>query len=187
MAGLCWSGALTLLFLADLRAEVSPLAAQRLLFYTLVLAAGFLTFVPVQRHMRLPRLVLEGVGGTALLLYTLAFVPPPNDWLLSPPDLPVYVLFILALFWSSAALIRPFLYALGQRIFHQRARQMDVRRSRRQSYEIGLFCACMTILGGLRVLTWVSILLVALILITAEIFFLSRVEEEEGAVYLGGD
>jgi len=37
------------------------------------------------------------------------------------------------------------------------------------------------------VMTWVSILLVTLILITAEIFFLSRVEEEAGAVYLGGD
>ncbi|MFP4439901.1 MAG: hypothetical protein ACLFVO_21915 [Chloroflexaceae bacterium] len=187
MAGLCWAGALTLLFLADLRAEVSPLAPQRLLFYTLVLAAGLLTFVPIQRHMRLSRLALEGVGGTALLLYTLAFVPPPTGWLLSLPDLPVYVLLILALFWSSAALIRPFLYALGQRIFRQRARRMDVRRSRRQSYEIGLFCACIAILGGLRVMTWVSILLVTLILITAEIFFLSRVEEEEGAVYLGGD
>lgn len=186
MAGLCWAGTLMLLFLADLRAEISPLAPQRLLFYTLVLAAGLLTFVPIQRQLGLPYLALEGVGGAGLLLYTLAFVPPPNDTLLSLPDLPVYTLFILALFLSSSAIVRPFLYAIGQRLFQRRVRRTDTRRARRQSYELGLLCASAAALGGLRVLTWVSLLLVLLILITAEILFLSRFDEETGATIQGG-
>ncbi len=177
-AGLCWAAALALLLLADLHAEAGPLAPQRLLFYTLVLAAGLLTFVPIQRAMGLPRLALEGVGGTALLCYTLAFVPAPTDWLLSLPDLPVYLLFFVALFWSVAAIVLPFIYAIGQRIFQQRARRLDLRRARRQAYGVAAFVSFAAALAGLRVLTWVSLLLLALILITAELLFLSRVKAE---------
>lgn len=179
MAGLCWAGAITLLLLADLRAETHPLAPQRMLFYALVLAAGLLTFVPVQQRMRLPRLALEGVAGTSLLLYTLAFVPPPTDWLLSLPDLPVYGLLIVALFWSAAAIALPFIYALSQRIFKQRARRLDLRRARRQAYEVGTLVASTAVLAGLRVLTWVSLLLLTLILVSAELLFLSRIEAQE--------
>lgn len=178
-AGLCWTGALSLLLLANLRAELHPLAAQRVLFYVLVFAAGLLTFVPVQWHMDLPSLALEGVGGTTLLLYTLAFVPPPTGSLLALPDIPVYLLFIAALFWSTSAVALPFIYALGHRVFQQRARQLDVRRAHRQAHEVGLLFACAAVLAGLRVLTWVSLLLLALILVTAELLFLSRVNAEE--------
>lgn len=176
MAALCWAGVLFLLFLADLRAELDPLAPQRVFFYVLVLTAGLLTFVPIQIRMRLPRLAFEGVTSTALLCYIIAFVPPPTGWLFALPDLPVYLLFITTLFWSTSALVLPFSYALGQRVFKQRARQMDTRRARRQAYECGLLFALAATLAGLRVLTWVSFLLLALILITAEILLLSRIE-----------
>jgi hypothetical protein len=173
-AGVCWSAALTMLLLGNLSAEHDPLAPQRLLFYALVLMGGMLTFVPLQQHMRLPHLALEGVGGTAVLLYTLAFVPPPTGWLLALPDLPVYVLLIAGLFWSTTALVMPFVYAISRRIFRQRARQMDQARVWRQSSEIGFLVAGITILAGLRVFTWVSLLLLVFILFIAELLFLSR-------------
>jgi hypothetical protein len=175
-AVLCWSGTLSLLLLGNLHTEPDPLAPQRLLFYTLTLAAGLLTFVPIQYALSLPRLALEGVISTAVLLYTLAFVPPPTGWLLALPDLPVYALFIAALFWSTSAIVLPFVYAAGKRILRQRARRLDVRRARRQAYEVGALVACIALLAALQVLTWISLLLLVLILVMAEMLFLSRVE-----------
>jgi hypothetical protein len=179
-AGLCWTGTLSLLLLGDLHRETDPLAPQRLLFYTLVLASCLLTFVPVQYALNLPRLALEGVMATFVLIYTLAFVPPPTGSLLFLPDLPVYVLFIAALFWSSSAVALPFVYAAGQRIFKQRARRLDVGRAWRQSYEVGMLFAWVLILAALQVLTWVSLLLLVLIIGTAEVLFLSRVRVRRG-------
>lgn len=176
LAGVSWTGALLMLFLANLTAETNPLAPQRLLFYALVLLAATLTFVPVQYSMRLPRLGLVGVSSVAVLLYTLAFVPPPTGWLLSLPDLPVYVLFIAALFWGTAALVLPFVYAAGQRIFRHRAQQHDVRRAWRQAYEIGLLVACTAALAALHVLNWLSFLLLLLILTIVELLLLARIE-----------
>jgi uncharacterized iron-regulated membrane protein len=126
--------------------------------------------------MGLPSLAFEGVGGTALLFYTIAFVPPPTGWLLSLPDLPVYMLLILSLFWTSSAVVLPFVYAAGQRLFKHRARRRDFRRARRQSYEIGLLVACLAVLAALHVLSWVSLLLLVLILVIGELLLLSRIE-----------
>ncbi|NJP04647.1 MAG: hypothetical protein HC837_02935 [Chloroflexaceae bacterium] len=177
-AGLCWVGALLLLFLVDLRAEPDPLAPQRLLFYVLVMTAGLLTFVPLEQRMGLSGITLQGVGGTALLLYILAFVPPPSQWLLSLPDLPVYGLIIVALFWSTSAIVLPFIYAASQQLFQQRARRLDLRRARRQAHEAGLLLACIAVLAGLGVFHWISLLLVVLIIFIAELLFLSRVKAE---------
>ncbi len=85
-AGLCWACALAALLSAGLDAEQPLLAPARVIFYALVLAAGLLTFVPFQRRLGLPGLALEGVAGSFLLLYTLAFVPPPTGWLLALPE-----------------------------------------------------------------------------------------------------
>ncbi len=175
-AGLCWAGALALLLLANLHAEADLLAPQRLLFYILVIGAGLLMFIPVEKTLRLPGLTVEGVGGTFVLLYTLAFVPPPTDWLLALPDMPIYMLFFAALFWTTSALLLPFVYALGQRFFRHRARRMDVRRARRQAYEIGALTTSIAMMASLGVLTWVSVLLVVLILVIAELMFLSLVK-----------
>jgi hypothetical protein len=177
-AGLCWACAIALLLSGGLEAEHNPLATPRAIFYALVLSAGLLTFVPVQQRLRLPGLALEGVAGTALLLYTLAFVPPPTGWLLALPDTPVYLVFIAAVFWSCSAIALPPIYALGRWTFRQRARQYDRRRAYRQAHEVGALLAVVVGLAGLRLLTPFGIALVVLILVVAEMLFLSFVETE---------
>jgi hypothetical protein len=177
-AGLCWASALALLLSGSPGLAAGLLAPERLIFYGLVLGAGLLTFVPAQRYLDLPGLGFEGVAGSFLLFYTLAFVPPPTGWLLDLPDTPVYLVFMAALFWAVSAVVMPAIYALGKRIFHQRARQYDLRRARRQAHEIGLLAALCAGLAGLRALTLVFVLLLALILMVAELLFLSFVETE---------
>jgi hypothetical protein len=176
--GLCWASALALLLSGDPGFEAGLLAPARLIFYALVLAAGLLTFVPAQRYLDLPGLAFEGIAGSFALFYTIAFVPPPTGWLLDPPDAPVYLVLMATLFWSVAAVVMPAVYALGKRVFHQRARQYDLRRARRQAHEIGALVALCAGLAGLRALTPVFVLLLALILVVAELLFLSIVETE---------
>ncbi|HJZ48910.1 MAG TPA: hypothetical protein VKE41_17155 [Roseiflexaceae bacterium] len=177
-AGLCWACALAMLLSANLDNVNGLLAPARMIFYALVLAAGLLTFAPFQRRLGLPGLAFEGVAGSFLLLYTLAFVPPPTAWLLALPDATVYMLLALGLFWSISAAAMPPIYALGRRVFRERARQYDLRRARRQAHELGLLAALCVGLAGLRVLTPVPVLLLALILGVAELLFLSFVETE---------
>jgi hypothetical protein len=177
-AGLCWACAIALLLSGSLDAEHDLLATPRLIYYALALAAGLLTFVPVQRQLRLPGLALEGVAGVFLLLYTLAFVPFPTGWLLSLPDTPVYVIFAVAIFWSVSAITLPLIYTFGKWAFRQRARQYDMRRARRQAHEVGALAAALAALAGLRLFTPFGVALVALILIVAEMLFLSFVETE---------
>jgi hypothetical protein len=177
-AGLCWACAIGLLVSGSLDVERDLLATPRLIYYALALAAGLLTFVPVQRQLRLPGLALEGVAGVFLMLYTLAFVPPPTGWLLWLPDTPVYAIFAVAVFWSVSAIALPLVYALGKWMFRQRARQYDLRRARRQAHELGLLAAALAALAGLRLLTPFGVALVALILVVAEMLFLSFVETE---------
>ena len=175
-AGLCWACALAMLLSANLEAAHELLAPVRVIFYALVLVAGLLTFVPFQRQLGLPGLALEGVSGSFLLLYTLAFVPSPTAWLLALPDTTVYVLLALGLFWCISAAAMPAIHTLGRWAFRERARQYDLRRARRQAHELGLLAALCVGLAGLRVLTPVPVLLLALILGVAELLFLSFVE-----------
>ena len=177
-AGLCWACAIALLLSGSLDGERDLLATPRLIYYALTLAAGLLTFVPVQRQLRLPGLAREGVVGVFLLLYTLAFVPPPTGWLLALPDTPVYAIFAAAVFWSVSAIMLPLVHALGKWAFRQRARQYDLRRARRQAHEVGALAAALAALAGLRLLTPFGVALVALILVVAEMLFLSFVETE---------
>ncbi len=178
LAGLCWAAALAMLLFGGVSQANAPLAPARLLFTLLALLAPLLTFVPIERGSGLAGLAVEGTLGAALLLYCLAFVPAPHDWLLSLPDLPVYGLLLMALFLCGAAIARPLIHAVGLRLFQQRARALDGRRVRRQSYEVGLMLAVIAALAGLRVLTWVSLLLLALALVIAELLFLSQVQAE---------
>jgi hypothetical protein len=177
-AGLCWSAALLLLLWVSLNSYEQVLAPLRVVFYLFVLAAGLLTFGPIQRQLQLPGLTLEGVAGTALLFYTLAFLPPPTASLLWLPDAPVYVIFATAVFWTVAAVVLPLVYALGRRVFQQRAHQFDLRRARRQAHGVGALAALCVLLAGLRVLTPLSVLLLALILVVVELMFLSFVEPQ---------
>lgn len=173
-AGLCWACALAALLPSQIDPDLPFFAPIRVIFYLLVLAA-ILTFVPFQRRLRLPGMALEGVAGSFLLLYTLAFVPPPTAWLLELPDLPVYLLLALGLFWSVGAAMLPPIHALGTRLFRQRARQYDLRRARRQAGLALLLAACV-LLAGLRALRPAPVLLLALLLLVAELLFLSFVE-----------
>lgn len=174
LAAVCWAGAVLLLVSVDLGRDA--LAPTRVLFYLLVLAAGALTFVPLELSLHAPGLALEGIAGSFLLLYTIAFVPAPKGWLLSLPDMPVYIVLAAGVFWACAAAARPFILIASQRFFQQRARQYDLRRARRQSYEVGLAAALCLALAGLRVLTPLGVLLVILILVVMELMFLSFVE-----------
>lgn len=178
LAGLCWAGALSLLIWGAVDRQQPFDAPERISFYALALSAALLTFIPLERQFGIAGLAAEGVIGASLLLYTLAFVPPPTEWLLSPPDAPVYVLMAVAVFWTVSSVALAPLYALGHRLFRQRARRYDVRRARRQAREIGLLAALAIGLAGLRVLTPVAVALLALILIVAELLFLSFVETE---------
>jgi hypothetical protein len=161
---------------AHLETEYDVLAPVRIIFYVLILIAGLSTFVPIQRQLQIPGLAFEGIAGSSLLLYTVAFVPPPTGWLLSLPDTPVYVIFAAALFWCSSAVVMPLIYVLGQRIFHLRARKYDLHRARRQAHEVGALLAICAILAGLRVLTPPGVVLLVLILVVSEMLFLSFVE-----------
>src|SRR5688500_221243 len=147
-AGLCWACAIAMLLSGNLEAMPELLAPARVIFYALVLVAGLLTFVPFQRRLGLPGLALEGVAGSFLLLYTLAFVPAPTAWLLALPDTTVYVLLALGLFWGISAIAMPAIHALGRRAFRERARQYDLRRARRQAHELGLLAALCVGLAG---------------------------------------
>lgn len=177
-AGLCWALVVALLMFGGLATENDPLAPQRLLFYLLLLAAPMLTFAPLEQALALPGLTVEGTLGAGLLLYALALVPAPNDWLLALPDLPIYGLLLIALFLAGAAVARPLIHAASVRLFQQRARALDGRRVRRQSYEIGVLLAAVAALAGLRVLTWVSLLLLLGTLAIAELLFLAQFRAE---------
>jgi hypothetical protein len=171
----CWSGSLVLLLATNLRSDtIGFLAPQRWLLVILVVVGSLLTFTPIQRSMEISRLVVRGTGGITLLVYTLAFVPPPTGNILSLPDVPVYCLLVIAVFWSLVASSMPFVYALRQRIVKQRIHRLDVSLAWRQSYEIGVLAAGCIVLAGLRVLTWISFLLVLLIVITFELLVLPR-------------
>ncbi|NJL06276.1 MAG: hypothetical protein HC911_15495 [Chloroflexaceae bacterium] len=175
-AVLCWAGAFALLFLGNLASEASPLAPQRVLFYLLIIGAGLLTFLPLEIRMRLRGITLEGTAGFFLLLYTLAFVPPPTRWLLHLPDMPVYALFLLAFFWSASALLMPFVYALGRLLFTQRMRQNDVPRARRQAHLLSLLFTWVIMLSTLNALSIVSVLVLVFMVMLAEILFLARLD-----------
>ncbi|NJN16670.1 MAG: hypothetical protein HC822_10555 [Oscillochloris sp.] len=177
-AGLCWAAAISLLLFGNLAPGLNWLAPARMLFSGLVVVAGMLTFVPLERGLGLPGLTVEGVIGSSLLLSMLAFVPAPTGSLLELPDLPVYTMLLVGLMLSGAAVVRPFLYAVGQRIFSQRARARDVGRVRRQSYEFGVWLAALTALAGLRVLNWVSLLLITTAFVIAELLLLSLFKAE---------
>ncbi|MFV9505695.1 MAG: hypothetical protein AB4911_14160 [Oscillochloridaceae bacterium umkhey_bin13] len=178
LAGLCWAAVLALVLFGGLAGSEEPLALQRLIFYGLALAAPLLTFVPIEHGTGLRGLAVEGTLGTTLLLYTLALVPAPRDWLLALPDLPVYGLLFFALFLSSAAMVRPLIHAATARMFQSRARALDQRRVRRQSYEFGLLVAAAAILASLRVLTWVSLLLLVVAILIAELLLLAWIGTE---------
>jgi hypothetical protein len=178
VAGISWAGALALLLFGDALAQRDVFAPARVIFYALIVAAALLTFVPMQLRLETPGLALEGTLGAVLLFYTLAFVPAPTSWLLSPPDAPVYALLAVAVYLFGAAAALPIVATVGLRLLRQRVLRYDRRRMRRQAHEVGVVLALCVVLAGLRVLTPLGVLLLVLIVIVAELMFLSFVDAE---------
>jgi hypothetical protein len=170
LALVCWVALLALLLFGGMD-TVAPLDPQRLLFYGLALVAPILTLVPIERATGLLGLTVEGSVGLALLLAMLAIVPAPRAGLLALSELPIYGLMLLALFLSVSALVRPLIYQANLRFWPVRALPTNSRRVRRQSYAVGLLPVAIATLAALRVFTWISLLLVLVILVIIELLF----------------
>ncbi len=176
LAVLAWVVAIGLLVTSSpLDGRVS---SPRLLLAVAWGAAAMLTFAPVEFRLGLPGLTLQGILGWVLLGYILAFVPPPTGWLLELPDLPVYLLFFVALFFAIAAAALPLTYLLGRRMYVRRMHQLDLRRARRQAYEIGILAVALMLLAELRVLMPLTGLLVVAVFVLVETLLLSQVAPE---------
>lgn len=174
IAVLAWLGALALLVSAS-RGVGVPGSTPRV---QLALAWGFaalVTFVPLEFRLGLPGLTWQGMLGCTLLGYVLVFVPPPTGWLLDLPDLPVYLLFFLGLFYTVTAATLPLTFLSGRRIYARRMHQLDVRRARRQAYELALLSVTLTVLAALRVLSPLTGLLLIAVFVLVEALLLSQV------------
>lgn len=176
LAILAWVAALALLVIAPDRTQATGLS--RLLVPLIWATAAATTFVPIQLRLALPGIGWQSMVGFGLLGYILAFVPAPSGWLLDLPDLPVYLLLFLAIFYAVSAAIVPLIYLLGQRYYKLRIHRLDVGRARRQAYEIGLLIVVSLVMAGLRVLSPVTFGLLALVIVLTEALLLSQVQPE---------
>ena len=174
VAALAWIVALSMLLGGQ-----APFAAQvsspRLTLAVVWGVAALLTFAPLEFRLGLPGLTWHGVIGWTLLGYIVAYVPPPTGWLLDLPDLPVYLLFALALFYAVAAVALPLTYLLGHRVYTRRLQKLDLRRSRRQAYEVGLLAVALIMLAALRVLMPLTGLLLVAVFVLVETLLMSQV------------
>jgi hypothetical protein len=169
-----------LVALAFLLTTPSP-AAQisflpRLLTPLVWALAASVTFIPLQIWLALPHIGWQGVVGWGLLGYLLAFVPPPTGSLLELPDVPVYLLFFLAIFYATITLVMPFIYLLSQRIYKLRIHRHDLGRIRRQAYEIGVLVVAVLGMAGMRVLSPLTFGLTVLVLVLTEVLLLSQMQ-----------
>lgn len=176
LAIVAWIVALALLATSPGRGEATGFA--QLLVPLIWATAAATTFVPIQLRLALPGIGWQSMVGFGLLGYILAFVPAPNGWLLDLPELPVYLLLFLALFYAVSAAIVPLIYLLGQRYYKLRIHRLDVGRARRQAYEIGLLLVVSLVMAGLRVLSPVTFGLLALVIVLTEALLLSQVQPE---------
>ncbi|HEX6289721.1 MAG TPA: hypothetical protein VFZ66_11050 [Herpetosiphonaceae bacterium] len=177
LAIVAWIVALGLLM--SVPAQIERVTGLLRLLVPLIWAtAAAITFVPIQLRLALPGVGWQGIVGFGLLGYILAFVPAPSGWLLDLPDLPVYLLLFLAIFYAVSAAIVPLTYLLGQRYYKLRIHRLDVGRARRQAYEVGLLIVVALVMAGLRVLSPITFGLLALVIVLTEALLLSQVQPE---------
>lgn len=174
LAGIVWLAAIGLLVSGG-SGIADQVSSPRMTLAVTWAAAAMLTFLPLEIRLGLPGLTWQGVGGWTLLGYTLAFVPPPTGWLLDLPDLPVYLILFLALFYAISAAALPLTYAIGRTIYARRMHQFDVRRARREAYELGGLAVALLFLAGLHVLSWLTALLLVAVFALVETLLLSQV------------
>ncbi|HEY1011595.1 MAG TPA: hypothetical protein VGE07_02750, partial [Herpetosiphonaceae bacterium] len=155
--------------------SLGPLAplGTRLAFGALLVGLGLLTWGPLQWATRLKVLTWRGTVGWGMLLWTLAFVPPPSAPLVAGlPDLPVYALLFASVFLAGDALALPALYVRSLRRAHLRTVRLDLRQPKRQAAECGLFLALCVALAAINALTPVSMILMLAILVLSEMMIL---------------
>jgi len=130
LAGLCWALVISVILRVDLISEPNLLSPWHLLFYILTLGAGILTFWPLETWLELPGLTIEGTLGAGMLLVTLAMVPAPDGTLLDQSAAPAYLVMLIAVLLSVAAIVRPVIAVLSRRWLALRAWALDNRRVR---------------------------------------------------------
>lgn len=137
---------------------------------------GGLTFLPFEMTHDVRGLTMRGVLGLVVLIQVLVYVPAPTRSILELSDLPVYLLVIFGGYWLLSSLFMPVLYLIGLRIFVQRSRRYDVRRSYRQGAELALLFVGVFVLFALKALTPILAMLWVAMIIIAEVIFLSFIE-----------
>jgi len=172
-----WIAAIGLLVANPVQLGIAGGPLRLLVPFAWALAAA-LTFVPIQLRLALPGVGWQGMVGFGLLGYLLAFVPAPTGWLLELPDLPVYLVLFLAVFYAVTAAVIPLTYLFGQRRYKLRIHRLDVGRARRQGYEAGVLTVVTLAMAGLRVLTPITFALLALVIVLTEALLLSQVRPE---------
>lgn len=178
LAGLCWTLVISIILRVDLIGELNLLSPWHLLFYILTLGAGILTFWPLETWLELPGLTIEGSLGVGMLLVTLAMVPAPDGTLLDQSAAPAYIVMLLAVLLSVAAVVRPVIAVFSRRWLALRAWALDNRRVRREAYECGLFVAAVLALAALRTLDPIKFVALAVIIVLIEILLLSFIGVE---------
>lgn len=169
-----WAAALGLLLAEPARLPNATIL-RIILPLTWALAAA-MTFIPLQHTLGASGLGWQGIVGWTLLGHVLAFVPAPTGSLLVLPELPSYLLLYLAVFYSVATAAVPLAWLFARRRiadpFHQ------VRRARRQSYELAMLVVIIMVLAALRVLTLWALGILILVTILIEALLVSRIQTE---------
>ncbi len=150
--------------------------AKQIVLVGVSVIIGMLTYVPMEYYFHARGLAMRGVLGLVLVVQIILYVPAPTNSLLWLPDVPVYVLVSLAVYWVLSTLCLPITYVIGQLAFRQRARRYDMRRAWRQASEISLMVVGLFGLFGLHALTPLLIIPWILMIVIAEVLFLSFIE-----------
>lgn len=178
LAGLCWALVISVILRVDLIGEPNLFSPWHLLFYILALGVGILTFWPLETWLELPGLTIEGTLGVGMFLVTLAMVPAPDGTLLDQSSAPAYIVMLIAVLLSVAAVVRPVIAVLSRRWLALRAWALDNRRVRREAYECGLFVAVVLVMAALRTLDPIKFVALAVIIVLIEILLLSFIGVE---------
>jgi hypothetical protein len=169
-----WIAALTLLLAVPARSAGVPVF--RVVLPLLWALASALTFIPLQRRLEAPGLGWQGIFGWTLFGYVLAFIPAPGGSLLDLPELPSYLLLLLAVFYAVATAIVPLTWLPARRRIDDSYHQ--VRRARRQAYEVAALAVVTMGMAALRVLTPWGFGLLLLATILGEALLVSQIQTD---------
>jgi len=78
---------------------------------------GLLTFVPLEYYFRISGFAVRGIVGLLLVVQIVLYVPAPTASLLWLPDVPVYILVCLTIYWFVSSLSLPLTFVVGKVAF----------------------------------------------------------------------